>query len=76
MFKCLECGRKFKTTKAAEKAAFGDRGCPGCGGSDIDLDVGPDYCDKWVSDNAFTGPTKERCRRDRGHPGPCRGLTV
>lgn len=40
MFKCMECGRKFKTAKAAERAAFGDRGCPGCGGSDIDLDPG------------------------------------
>lgn len=37
MFKCLECGRKFKTTKAAERAA--NRGCPGCGGVDIDLDT-------------------------------------
>lgn len=36
-FACLECGHKFKTVKAAEKAAFGDRGCPKCGGSDIDL---------------------------------------
>ena len=35
MFVCLECGRKFKTVKAAERAA--DRGCPGCGGVDIDL---------------------------------------
>ena len=37
MFKCLECGRKFRTAKAAEKAA--NDGCPGCGGVDIDLDV-------------------------------------
>ncbi len=36
MFACLECGRKFRTVKAAERAAFGDAGCPGCGGSDID----------------------------------------
>ncbi len=36
-FVCLECGRKFKTVKAAEKAAFGDSGCPQCGSSDIDL---------------------------------------
>ena len=35
-WKCLECGRKFATAAAAEKAAFGDRGCPKCGGSDID----------------------------------------
>ena len=36
MYACLECGRKFKTTKAAERAA--DQGCPKCGGCDIDLD--------------------------------------
>jgi predicted nucleic acid-binding Zn-ribbon protein len=37
MYACLECGRKFRTTKAAEKAV--NDGCPGCGGSDIDLDT-------------------------------------
>jgi len=36
-FQCQECGRKFRTVKAAEKAAFGDRGCPKCGSSDIDF---------------------------------------
>lgn len=36
MFKCQECGRKFRTTKAAERAAL--NGCPGCNGVDIDLD--------------------------------------
>jgi len=36
-FACTECGHKFKTIKAAEKASFGDHGCPKCGGSDIDL---------------------------------------
>lgn len=35
MFACLECGRKFRSGRAAERAA--DRGCPGCGGVDIDL---------------------------------------
>lgn len=39
MFKCMECGRKFRTTKAAERAA--NNGCPGCGGVDIDLDNEP-----------------------------------
>ncbi len=39
-FACMECGHKFQTIKAAERAAFGDRGCPKCGGADIDL-VGP-----------------------------------
>ena len=37
MFVCLECGRKFKTANAAEKAAF--EGCSGCGGVDIDIDI-------------------------------------
>jgi hypothetical protein len=39
MFACLECGRKFRTVGAAERAAFD--GCPGCGGVDIDLDPSP-----------------------------------
>ena len=33
-FQCMECGRRL-STRAAERAAFGDFGCPGCGGSDI-----------------------------------------
>ena len=37
MYMCQECGRKFRTVRAAERAAFGSRGCPGCGGSVIDL---------------------------------------
>lgn len=36
LFECQECGRKFYSVAAAEKAMFGDTGCPGCGGSDID----------------------------------------
>lgn len=36
MFKCQECGRKFKTTKAAERAA--NNGCPRCGEVDVDID--------------------------------------
>lgn len=39
MYCCIECGRKFKTIGAAERAA--DRGCPNCGGVDIDLDTRP-----------------------------------
>ena len=35
-FKCQECGRKFKTARAAERATY--NGCPGCGGGDIDID--------------------------------------
>lgn len=45
---CQECGRRM-TTKAAERAAFGPKGCPGCGGSDIDL---------VVSDSGATIPAK------------------
>jgi hypothetical protein len=33
----MECGYRFKTVGAAEKASFGEKGCPKCGGSDIDL---------------------------------------
>ncbi len=40
MFKCQECGRKFSTAKAAEKAT--NLGCPKCGGVDIDLDCPAD----------------------------------
>jgi predicted nucleic acid-binding Zn-ribbon protein len=35
MFACQECGRKFRTVAAAERAT--NNGCPGCGGCDIDL---------------------------------------
>lgn len=35
-FKCQECGKKFKTTKSAERAAR--RGCK-CGSVDIDVDT-------------------------------------
>jgi hypothetical protein len=37
MWKCLECGRKFRTVRAAERAA--NDGCPNCGGVDVDIDV-------------------------------------
>lgn len=41
-FHCLECGQKFRTLRAAERASFGPEGCPGCGGSDIEFgDVCP-----------------------------------
>lgn len=36
IFRCLECGHGFRTVAAAERAA--DRGCPKCGGVDIDLE--------------------------------------
>src|SRR5262249_32288914 len=34
MFKCLECGKRFRSVRAAERAA--NQGCPGCGGVDVD----------------------------------------
>jgi predicted nucleic acid-binding Zn-ribbon protein len=37
MFVCLECGKKLRTARAAEKASY--NGCPKCGGVDIDLDT-------------------------------------
>ena len=39
-FKCMECGEKFPTTMAAERAVM--FGCPNCGGTDVDLDTGDD----------------------------------
>jgi hypothetical protein len=37
IFQCNECGHKFYTVAAAERASFGSSGCPGCGGADIDI---------------------------------------
>jgi predicted RNA-binding Zn-ribbon protein involved in translation (DUF1610 family) len=34
-WECLECGKKFSTVGAAERAS--QEGCPGCGGVDVDL---------------------------------------
>lgn len=42
LFACMECGHKFYSGKAAEMASFGDDGCPGCGGSDVDTFTVPD----------------------------------
>ena len=36
LFKCVECNKKFYTVKAAENASYGAKGCPGCGGADIE----------------------------------------
>lgn len=35
-FQCMECGKRFRTTRAAERASM--NGCPKCGGVDIDLE--------------------------------------
>jgi predicted nucleic acid-binding Zn-ribbon protein len=34
-WQCLECGHRFRTVRAAMSAAM--RGCPKCGGVDVDL---------------------------------------
>jgi predicted nucleic acid-binding Zn-ribbon protein len=39
VFKCLECGKKFQTVRAAERASY--NGCPNCNGVDIDIDPEP-----------------------------------
>lgn len=58
-FKCMECGKKFATVKAAEKAQ--QNGCPKCGGTDIDLSesAGDEEVDLWNPDKDVTNP---------GHP--------
>jgi len=37
-FECLECGKKFRSVSAAERAA--NNGCPKCGGVDIEIATG------------------------------------
>ncbi len=37
LVECMECGKKFRTTEAAQDAS--SDGCPECGGVDIDVDV-------------------------------------
>ena len=54
LFACQECGRKFYTVKAAEKAS--NDGCPGCNGTDIDTYVRRDTS----YDNERPSPTFER----------------
>lgn len=39
LFACQECGKKFYNAESANRAVFGDNGCPKCGGSDIDVYV-------------------------------------
>jgi DNA-directed RNA polymerase subunit RPC12/RpoP len=55
LFQCMECGKKFKTTKAAEKAQ--QDGCPKCGGTDIDLaEQSEDRTDLWHPDKDVKNP--------------------
>lgn len=44
-FKCAECGHEFGTVEEAERASFGEDGCPSCGGSDIELTEAAAYVD-------------------------------
>lgn len=39
-FRCMECGKRYLTLAAAERAS--SQGCSKCGGVDIDLDTGDD----------------------------------
>jgi len=38
-WRCQECGYTFRSAAAAERATYSERGCPGCGGSDIDCSL-------------------------------------
>lgn len=38
-WKCNECGKRMTLTRA-EKASTDDKGCPGCGGADIEWSPG------------------------------------
>ncbi len=35
--RCQECGRRFYSLSAANRAAFGIEGCPRCGASNIEI---------------------------------------
>jgi Zn finger protein HypA/HybF involved in hydrogenase expression len=52
LFMCQECGKKFYTTAAAWEASFGDKGCPKCGGSDIDVYTKEDF---WLTKKGEKG---------------------
>ena len=41
MYECLECGKKFYSTAAAQRASY--NGCPKCNGVDIDIYVSAEY---------------------------------
>jgi Zn finger protein HypA/HybF involved in hydrogenase expression len=48
-FECQECGKKFYSVAAAERALNED-GCPKCGGSDIDIYLPPTGLSKLEND--------------------------
>lgn len=56
-FACMECGHRFPTLKAAERAAFGPNGCPKCGAADIDLADSDPRDSKIADDQVIDAPT-------------------
>ena len=71
-FQCMECGKKFKSVKAAENAQ--QNGCPKCGGTDIDLaEHAEDRTDLWHPDKDVKNPglpmdkPKAAAPVDKGH---------
>jgi len=44
-YECLECGKKFYTTAAAERASY--NGCPKCNGVDIEIYVSPAFTESY-----------------------------
>jgi hypothetical protein len=59
MFKCQECGKKFRTVAAAERAA--NNGCPGCGGVDVDVDTESKPARKSAKCVGCGQPTRHGC---------------
>lgn len=71
-FQCMECGKKFRSVKAAENAQ--QNGCPKCGGTDIDLaEHEEDRTDLWHPDKDVKNPglptdkPKAAVPADKGH---------
>lgn len=67
MFKCQECGRKFKTVSAARKASL--NGCPKCGGCDIDVDVNIEsgrQIAKRIGSSGMPAATSANCNASTG----------
>ena len=56
-FECMECGRKFRSIKSAEKASMD--GCPKCGGVDIDLAPDVDIPLAWYEAEVLSWANRE-----------------
>jgi DNA-directed RNA polymerase subunit RPC12/RpoP len=59
MFKCQECGRKFKTVKSAQRAS--NNGCPKCGGVDIDIDTDAYRCPECGGSERYSDSDCRNC---------------